>query len=77
MGIVNAFKDYEMQKRALTLEENILLAKENVMIALERFRLSFLIYLEPRETKKRWKMLTTVCWQPVIIPSWQKFSCCS
>ena len=53
VGIVNAFKDYEMQKQALTLEEeNILLAKENVMIALERFRLGVSTYLELRETQK-------------------------
>ncbi len=53
VGIINAFKDYEMQKQALTLEEeNILLAKENVMIALERFRLGVSTYLELRETQK-------------------------
>ncbi len=52
-GIINAFKDYEMQKQALELEEeNILLAKENVMIALERFRLGVSTYLELRETQK-------------------------
>jgi len=38
-GVSNAFKDYELQKQLLTLEEeNIMLAKENVTIALERFR---------------------------------------
>lgn len=53
VGIVNAFKDYEMQQQALALEEeNILLAKENVMIALERFRLGVSTYLELRETQK-------------------------
>ncbi len=52
-GIINAFKDYEMQKQALELEEeNILLAKENTMIALERFRLGVSTYLELRETQK-------------------------
>ncbi len=52
-GITNAFKDYEMQKQTLALEEeNILLAKENVMIALERFRLGVSTYLELRETQK-------------------------
>jgi outer membrane protein len=52
-GIVNAFKDYEMQKKALALEEeNILLAKENVMISVERFRLGITTYLELRETQK-------------------------
>jgi outer membrane protein len=53
VSVINAFKDYEMQKQALALEEeNILLAKENVMIALERFRLGVSTYLELRETQK-------------------------
>ncbi|MEI7735563.1 MAG: TolC family protein [Ferruginibacter sp.] len=53
VGITNAFKDYEMQKQTLALEEeNILLAKENVTIALERFRLGVSTYLELRETQK-------------------------
>lgn len=60
LGIVNAFKDYEMQKQALALEEeNILLAKENVMIALERFRLGVSTYLELRETQKSLEDATT------------------
>ena len=53
LGITNAFKDYELQKQTLTLEEeNILLAKENVFIALERLRLGISTYLELRETQK-------------------------
>lgn len=53
LGIVNAFKAYEMQKQALALEEeNIILAKENTMIALERLRLGVSTYLELRETQK-------------------------
>jgi outer membrane protein len=53
VGIINAFKDYEMQQQALALEEeNILLAKENVMIAVERFRLGVSTYIELRETQK-------------------------
>jgi outer membrane protein len=53
VGIINAFKNYEIQKEALALEEeNILLAKENVMIALERFRLGVSTYIELRETQK-------------------------
>jgi outer membrane protein TolC len=53
VGITNAFKDYELQKQTLALEEeNILLAKENVTIALERFRLGVSTYLELRETQK-------------------------
>jgi outer membrane protein len=53
VGIINAFKDFEMQQQSLALEEeNILLAKENVMIALERFRLGVSTYIELRETQK-------------------------
>jgi outer membrane protein TolC len=53
LGISNAFKDYELQKQALALEEeNILLAKENVLIAVERFRLGISTYIELRETQK-------------------------
>jgi outer membrane protein len=53
LGITNAFKDYELQKKTLALEEeNILLAKENVSIALERLRLGISTFLELRETQK-------------------------
>ncbi len=53
LGITNAFKDYELQKKTLALEEdNILLAKENVYIALERLRLGISTSLELRETQK-------------------------
>ncbi len=53
VGIVNAYKDYQMQMQALALEEeNILLAKENVMIAVERYRLGITTYIELRETQK-------------------------
>ena len=53
VSISNAFKDYEYQKRALLLEEeNIQLAKENTMIALERFRQGVSTYLELREAQK-------------------------
>ena len=51
-GISNAFKNYEYQKRALILEEeNIQLAKENVAIALERFRQGVSTNLELREAQ--------------------------
>jgi len=51
--INNSFKDYEYQKRALILEEeNIALARENVMIALERFRQGVSTFLELREAQK-------------------------
>ncbi len=49
----NVFRDYEYQKLALQLEEeNIELAKENVAIALERFRQGVSTYLELREAQK-------------------------
>ncbi|MEJ7738173.1 MAG: TolC family protein [Chitinophagaceae bacterium] len=48
----NSFKDYELYKKLLVLEEdNILLAKENVNIALERFRLGVSTNLELREAQ--------------------------
>ena len=53
LGITNAFKDYELQKKTLALEEeNIILARENVYIALERLRLGISTLLELRETQK-------------------------
>ncbi len=53
LGITNAFKSYELQKKTLALEEeNIILAKENVNISLERLRLGISTYLELRETQK-------------------------
>lgn len=53
LGITNAFKDYELQRKMLVLEEdNILLARENVFIALERLRLGLSTYIELRETQK-------------------------
>lgn len=52
-GVSNAFKDYELQKQLLNLEEeNITLAKENVTIALERFRQGVSTNLELREAQK-------------------------
>lgn len=53
LGITNAYKDYELQKKTLALEEeNIVLAKENVSISLERLRLGLSTFLELRETQK-------------------------
>ncbi len=53
IGISRAFKDYEARKSTLALEEeNIKLAKENVYIALERFRLGLSTSLELRETQR-------------------------
>ena len=52
VGLSNAFKDYELQKQLLQLEnDNIMLAKENVVIALERFRQGVSTYLELREAQ--------------------------
>ncbi len=49
----NAFRSYQYQQQALALEEeNIELAKENVAIALERFRQGVSTYLELREAQK-------------------------
>ena len=51
-GLNNSYKDYEYQKKALKLEEeNIELAKENVTIALARFRQGVSTYLELREAQ--------------------------
>jgi outer membrane protein TolC len=53
LGVVNAFKDYELQKQALELEEsNILLAKENVTIILETYRLGQATFLQLREAQR-------------------------
>jgi outer membrane protein TolC len=52
VGVSNAFKDYELQKQLLALEEdNITLARENVAIALERFKQGVSTYLELREAQ--------------------------
>lgn len=53
IAISSAFKDYEMQKRTLELEEdNIKLAKENVYIGMERQRLGISTLLELRQTQQ-------------------------
>jgi outer membrane protein TolC len=53
VGLSNAFKDYELQKQLLALEEdNITLAKENVFIALERFRQGVSTWLELRDAQQ-------------------------
>ncbi|RZK46278.1 MAG: TolC family protein [Pedobacter sp.] len=52
VGLSNSYKDYEYQKQALALEEeNINLAKENVAIALARFRQGVSTFLELREAQ--------------------------
>lgn len=51
-SVNNAFKNYELYKKLLNLEEdNILLAKENVNIALQRFKLGISTNLELREAQ--------------------------
>ena len=53
IAISGAYKEYELRKRTLQLEEeNIKLAKENVYIALERLRLGVSTFLELRETQR-------------------------
>lgn len=52
LSVVNAYKDYDQQKKALALEEeNILLAKENVNIALEVYRLGASTIIQLREAQ--------------------------
>ncbi|GHN00357.1 membrane protein [Cytophagales bacterium WSM2-2] len=49
VGVLNAFTNYENSKRILQIqEENILVAKENVVIALEGFRRGITTYIELR-----------------------------
>lgn len=53
LGIYNAFKTYQFQKQALDLEEsNIQLAKDNVFIAFERYRLGVSTFLELRDAQQ-------------------------
>ncbi|MBO9205356.1 MULTISPECIES: TolC family protein [Niastella] len=53
VGISNSFKDYELQKKLLDVEyENILMADENVNIALQRLKQGVTTSLELREAQK-------------------------
>ncbi len=53
LSVFTAYKQYEHQKKALQLEEeNILLAKENVSIALEVYRLGGSTFIQLREAQK-------------------------
>lgn len=53
LGVYNAFKNYQFQMQALQLEEsNIQLARENVFIAFERYRLGVSTYLELRDAQQ-------------------------
>lgn len=52
-NIVNAFRDYDLSKRALTLEEeNMVLVRENLFIARERYRLGITTFIELREAQQ-------------------------
>ena len=52
LNVLNAFKEYELQKKMLDLEENnILLAKENVDIQLELFRLGSSTIVQLRDAQ--------------------------
>src|SRR6185503_9515975 len=53
LSVLNAYHDYELQIKSLELEEsNISLAKENVDIILETYRLGSSTYLQLREAQK-------------------------
>jgi outer membrane protein len=53
LSVINAFTDYEQQKKALALEEeNILLAKENVDIIMQVYKLNSTTYIQLREAQK-------------------------
>ncbi len=53
LSIINAYKDYELQKRALVLEEeNILLAKENVDIVFQVYKLNSNTLIQLKEAQK-------------------------
>jgi outer membrane protein TolC len=52
-SITNAYKDYDLSKRTLILEEeNIKLVRENLFIARERYRLGITTFLEMREAQR-------------------------
>jgi outer membrane protein TolC len=53
LSLSNAFKDYEYYKTAVILEEeNMVLARENVMVALERFKQGVSTTIELREAQQ-------------------------
>ncbi len=53
LGVLNAYKDYLQQQKALELEEsNILLARENVSIIFQTYRLGAATYIQLREAQK-------------------------
>ncbi len=53
LGVLNAYTAYEEQKKALVLEEdNILLAKENVDIVFQTYKLGAATFIQLREAQK-------------------------
>lgn len=53
LSVLNAFQDYEQQKKALDLEEsNILLAKENVDIVFQTYKIGSATFIQLREAQK-------------------------
>jgi outer membrane protein TolC len=53
LSVLQAYQEFDFQKQALTLEEsNILLARENVDILLESYRLGQITYVQLREAQK-------------------------
>ncbi len=53
LSVIQSFKDYEFQKKALAIEEsNIELARENAFIIMERYRLGVSTFLELREAQR-------------------------
>lgn len=53
LSVLNAYKAYEQQKKALALEEdNILLAKENVDIVFQTYKLGAATFIQLREAQK-------------------------
>ena len=53
LSVLNAYKDYDQQKKSLALEEeNILLAKENVDIIFQVYKLGSTTYIQLREAQK-------------------------
>jgi len=53
LAVVNAFLEYEQQKKALSLEEeNILLAKENVSIVFQVYKLNSNTLIQLKEAEK-------------------------
>jgi outer membrane protein TolC len=53
LSLINAYQDYEMQKRALALEEeNIILARENINILFQVYKLNSTTLVQLKEAEK-------------------------